>query len=313
MRRLGAALALLLVALPASAAGGESAGPHYVAKWLPEGLRFRDANHPSNIHYRGRGEHVAVITGCCSSSEYAKGRTISIRGHSGLTGRLNISEYGYENPYGRYITWEERRGVSVTVESRSQRGLPLPLLRRVAERVRTVRPSYFHRLVLGTQPDPFINSQIPKSRKERFVKRGRANGHHWVLSALVPPRFPLGWYDLRNPCDVLTYRGKRTLGLDFGCGGIPNWQLIRGQVFVWGIAPRGVHRVRVKPIGGDDPDRVFKTIRRPWLGHSSLYVAAMPRETCQVEVVAADGSPDIGPTGPVNDKSEDRRCSRLQR
>jgi hypothetical protein len=313
MRRVGGGLAALLVALAVGAADA-AARPHYVATWVPDGFRFTDANNRSRtssiIHYGGPGDHITVATsgGPCCTEYRTAGRPITVRGHSGRVGRLYV--YDYERyTYGHYIAWEERPGVWVTVESQSQRrGLPLRPLRRIAERVGSVRDSYWRRLVIGTQRDPIDNSELPGNRRERFVKRGTANGHTWILTALVPPGFPLGWYDLRAPCDVLTYRGKRTLGLNFGCVEIPNWELVKGQIFVWGIASKRVHRVRIRPLFGDGSEKLVTTIRRRWLGNHSLYVAAMPRDTCHVEVVAADGSPDYGPTGPVNDKSENERC-----
>jgi hypothetical protein len=305
MRRLGLAVAVIGAGLALGVADA-GAATHYVPTYVPGGYHYAGVRY-DGLHY-GHGLVVATSTGppCCG--DYTKGRPFRIRGHAGRLGKLVL--YDYERyVYGRYLAWEERPGHWILVEDQTQTGRVLSVrkLRRVARSLEPVSDEYWRRLEIGSQDDPY-KSELPAGRKKRFVKRGRANGHRWELRALVPRDFPLGWYDLRTPCTILAYRGKSTYGFD--CIESTTWMLIRGQIFVFGVIPKRIRHVRIEPLGGyKGSTRTFTTIRRPWLGRYGYYVAAMPRDTCHVEVVDADTGRDVGPTGPIFNNTENKRCN----
>jgi hypothetical protein len=301
------------LALGAAQASGH---PHYVPTHVPKGFRFVDANNLSPgaskilyAHGRDNSADLWVETAageCCSYTERER-HSIIIRGHRGKIARLVDYDEG-EYTLGRVIAWEERPGVYVAVFSAAEYPLHTRVLKRIAEDVATVSDGYWHRLIVGTRRDPLFLSELPGDRKKRFVKAGRANGHRWELRTLVPRGFPLGWYDLRTPCSLLSYRDKSTYG--FGCTEPTSWMLIRGQIFVFGVIPRRVRHVRIEPYPGyEGSTRTFTTIRRRRLGHYALYVAAMPRDTCHVVVWDADRDREIGPTGPIFNDAENHRCN----
>ena len=279
--------------------------PHYVADYLPKGYRFSKAeqygNTESFVGYHSLA--VRTHTECCGWA-FTRGRTIEVRGHRATLARY-IDE-GYE--YGRMILWEERPDVWIEIEATAGRLPSDRELIRVAEGVRRVSARKWKLLLLESSPPPH-KSELPHGRPSKVVLRGRARGHAWVLRALIPRGFPIDENDRRVPCYELSYRHARTYGFD--CAEITSWWMLKGQIFVFGQLRSRVRSITVTDFRSRPRKRARVGTVAP-VEKWSFYVAAMPRNTCHVEVTyrtRRGKRRDLGPTGPIFDARELRRCN----
>lgn len=302
-----ASIALFAAGALTSAQGAAASEQYYVPTHVPREYWFVKAQGAS-VGYGLRAPEygdetyleVSTDNDCRRCRVYPSGRRIAVRGHPARVTRLED-----ESDYGRVITWKERPDVLITVTSSTNEGLPLRTLKSIAEDVAPVSRRYFRRLVVGTSNDPDI-SELPHGRSLALIMRGHARGHEWALRAFVPRGYPLGWYDRRSPCLKLTYRRRTTYG--FGCSDPTSWELVRGQVFVFGVVPGRVRRVRLRNLlHDDDPGKVVRAHTISRLPRHAFYVAEMPRDTCHLEISDAERG-DIGPTGPVTNDREWKRC-----
>jgi hypothetical protein len=308
LRKVCSIVVLVCLAAGLAAASETVAAPHYVATYLPPGHRFSKAEQyggkESFVGYRSLA--VRTHVGSCCGFAYTRGRSITVRGR-----RATLARYLDEgSAYGRMILWEERPKVWVEIEANGRRLPSDRQLIRVAEGVRRARRGEWKLLLIESSPPP-SRSQLPHGRPSKVVLRGRARGHRWVLRVLVPRGFPLDENDRRVPCYELSYQRARTYGFD--CAEPTSWWLLKGQIFVFGQ----IHsRVRSVTVGGLTPRPSVRERARvgrvapveKW----SFYVAAMPRNTCHVEVTyrtRRGKRRDLGPTGPIFDPRELRRCN----
>jgi hypothetical protein len=288
---------------------------HFVPTYVPRGYHLLEADEYKGgfaeigyVFRHGDEADLAVYTNtgraCCLYATSGD-RPISIRGH-----RATISSLvDGADVYGREILWQERPGVWIEVVSGTLKGLNDHRLKVVAEEVATVSDRHWRRLEVGTSLPPPV-SQLPAGRPSRIVERGRVHGHTWVLRALIPRGYSLGWYDFRSPCSQLSYRGRTTYGFD--CDAPTSWELVKGQIFVFGVLRPSVHRVQVRAYHDNrSPGVVVRTRTIERLRGFAFYVVPMPRSTCEVDVRDAGrhgGRGEIGRTGPFMDPSEQRRC-----
>ena len=85
--------------------------------------------------------------------------------------------------------------------------------------------------------------RLPAGMKRVVVRRGRAAGRRWTLTALLPPGFPVVPEDRRAACYRLSFKGERSHGFD--CDERTSWKRVAGTIFVFGELPARVKRVRV--------------------------------------------------------------------
>jgi hypothetical protein len=132
--------------------------------------------------------------------------------------------------------------------------------------------------------------------KRVAVRRGTA----WKLTALLPEGFPVAPEDRRAPCARLESRGDR----DTECDGLAAWRRVGGRVFVFGVLPARVKRVRVGGV-------TARTKQAPGYPGAAFYAVPLPTDTCTVTVRDADRGA-LGETGPAagGPKADKRRCAR---
>jgi hypothetical protein len=227
-------------------------------------------------------------------------RTV-VRGHPAVD--RTLTDEG--QAFARQLIWRERRdlvvAVSADLPARKHR------LRAVAEGVRLIGQRAWARLHLQTSYAAIIG-HVSRDMRRLRVKRGMLRGHRWRLYALIPPHYPLSRNDLRVSCFELRYRRGRGHGDD--CGFYPNWQRVRGGIFVFGAMPRWVKRVRIRPWQGHAFDL---TVRTAWArrGPRVRYFATpLPEGACAVSITRAkhpnwEGSVAAPVHGP-----DWRRCKR---
>jgi hypothetical protein len=208
--------------------------------------------------------------------------------------------------YGRELRWIEPSGVTLAL---GVDGKPSDeRLRALAESVREEPPERWRALVIATSAPPSLDA-LPAGMKRVVVRRGRAAGRRWTLTALLPPGFPVAPEDQRAACFRLSFRGTRNYGA--GCGEPASWERIGGTIFVFGSVPARVQRVRVT--GEHGVDVTARTGRARGYPLASFYVAALPGDACEVIVRDADRRGEraiISPTGPVigGSRADRRRC-----
>jgi hypothetical protein len=289
----------------AATAGGAASAPHYVATYLPPGHRFSHADEyghgESFVGYRDLGVWTHPDSFSIATTQ---GHEIVVRGHRGY-----IAHYIDEDvAYGRVVVWEERPHVWIEVGTGG--AISRRRLLKVAEGVRAAGRGEWKRLLLESEGPPSV-ADLPRGRPSKVVLSGHARGHRWTLRALIPRGFPLDRNDRRIPCYELRYRRARSYGFD--CAEVTSWWVLKGQVFVFGQFHSSARSVWVTPLGERHP-RVHGRVGsvapvQKW----SFYVVPMPRSTCHVQVFFRTRSGrkhELGPTGPIFDPREGRRCSR---
>jgi hypothetical protein len=306
-----AAVAALLAAAPA-------AGFHFVPTHIPRPYKLLRAEtyaagaseigYARNRHADEPAIRVATLRSLRLSRWLTSGdRPIRIRGHRGTLAYL----YDEGARFGRYVSWQERPGVWIEVVRSSPAGPRARELIDIAEDVAAVSDGYWRRLEVGTNQIVSV-SQLPNGRPSKFVESGIAHDHRWVLRALIPRGYPLGSYDYRSPCPALTYRRARTYGSD--CTDRASWELVKGQIFIFGLLHGRIpERVRVRDYyDPTDRGRIVRTHRVRPVRNFGFYVAPMPRNTCVVMVEDADGRGrsaeiELG-TPAIGHPREARRC-----
>jgi len=194
--------------------------------------------------------------------------------------------------YGRSLTWVEGdRKLSVEFTGK----LDDAKLHAIAESVQAVPAERWQALVVATSRPP---SRVPSGAKAVVARRfGGA-----VLTALLPPGFPVAPEDKRTPCLRLRYRGDS----EQSCRTNPRWERIGGSVFVFGTVSPRVRKVRLVGVG-----RVtVPAVRVRGYGVVRFFAARLPSDTCTVELYNGRTGQHLDTTGPAvgRSKADLRRC-----
>ena len=201
--------------------------------------------------------------------------------------------------YGRKLHWIEPSGVTLSLEIEGGKDSQLHTL---AESVRAESPERWQTLLTATSEEPSTR-KLPPGMKRVIVRRGRADGRRYTLTALLPPGFPVAPEDQRSACYRLRFRGRASYGFD--CDDPVSWKRVAGTIFAFGAIRGDVRRIRVRGRGVDVRTRAGRAPGYPLM---SFYAVPLPDDACTVDVYA-DGE-GIGTTGPVveGSKADRRRC-----
>ena len=302
-------LAGAVVSLLTATAAEAHAPARFAATWLPKGHRLvvgvngsgAGGSRPHHVISYKHGPSVWSHRGstCCGVA-MTDGRRITIRGHE-----ARIAQYiEHHQTYGRVILWEERPRLWIEIEDTDD-ALPDRQLRRVAEGVRMVSKERWNHWRKETQRYPSSDAELQKMER-RVVATGVARGLEWQLRALIPPGYPWDRNDLRLPCQELSYGGER-----FTKCAEPAWRRMAGQIFVFGRVPARVRRVRIQDYYDDsDPGVVVATKSLKRLPKRAFFAAAMPDDTCAVDIEDADRDKVVGVAAPYGDGPPDQQCER---
>jgi hypothetical protein len=208
--------------------------------------------------------------------------------------------------YGRRLRWTEPTGETLAL---GIEGKPSDArLHALAEAVRAESPERWATLQVATSDAPSLK-RLPPGMKRVVVRRGRAGGRRWTLTALLPPGFPVAPEDRRAACYQLRFAGEQSHGFD--CDEPTSWKRVGGTVFVFGELPARVKRVRVR--GEHGVDASARTGRAPGYPLASFYAVPLPSNACELRVDDPDRRGDaayLGPTGPAlgGSQADRRRC-----
>jgi hypothetical protein len=329
-RRCTVMAVMVLVAVVAGACGEESAGPGGTttttgppvaealppAEWfaaelteLPDGLEPRLAQEREGereISYNDRpGDRFDASVVVASSDPAVMpfdqivaqltslGRPVvevEVRGHRALVNPLT----GDGREYGYTVMWDERPDLRITVaDSRTVDGRQTATPESVvalAGLVGGLTEQEWADRVVGLGIDTHVGDVDPAVVPVE-VGRGEIGGAEWVLSAYVPPGYPLGEFDQRLTCVELSHRGESS-GVQ--CDFVPAWSVLGGTDLVFGRAPADADEVRVEPAGDRNRFEPFAVATTDELEVVGLrfFVTEMPDGACETNVVPGeDGEP----------------------
>jgi hypothetical protein len=231
-------------------------------------------------------------------------RAATVRGHPAVFRTLQ-EERGV---YARELIWRERSDLVVAVEA--AKWLGTKRLRRVAEGVRVVGQRAWKRLYRQTSY-PAQAGRAARYMRHARVARGVVEGHRWRLFALLPPHFPLSRNDLRASCFELRYRKRRTHG--DGCGFVPSWRRVGGQVFTFGALPRRVKRVLIRPYDGHAFELRIRTVSLRRGPRVRYFATSLPERACAVYITPAKHPRAEGNVAAPISGRDQRRCARAAR
>jgi hypothetical protein len=295
-----------------AAAERHSDAPSAVAGALPHSYRLMltEESAHGTVHVARYGKPgtepgdaplaVTSVRNGASDDPQPADRPATVRGHAAVLRTLTDED----KSYAKELVWQERSDLLVEVTA----DLPASeqRLAEIAEQVRVIDQPGWALLHKQTSYAAIIGRVTPDLERVR-VLRGRAGGHRWALSALIPPHFPLSRDDLRASCEELTYSGQRGHGTD--CGLAPNWQRVGGRIFVFGAVPRTLRRVRIRAYQGGGLD-LMVSARPARRGPRVRYFAApLPEGSCAVVVSGLHAPLDDGAVAAPLYGADQRRCA----
>jgi len=298
----------------ASLPTGSPASGTWIAGQLPDGYVFvwaGDNPGPNGIRdhassygkdpTRDTSDAPLQVDSIAESVPLPEGRPVTVRSHRAVLSTL--TDEG--RPYGVRLTWQERKGLTISVSALE--GVSMPEARLVAAHVRPVSPDTWRRLVIAAD---YIGRASPDMARVPITS-GHIGDHRWTLTALLPPHYPVLAVDRRFACYELAYRGQRSNGS--ACWQHPSWVRVAGQVFVFGEASPEIQRLEVRR--AQRPEVLVNTHLISRWPRARFWVAPMPTDTCSVNVLPADHAAasdphTLGMVGPLADQTADQsRCT----
>jgi hypothetical protein len=220
-----------------------------------------------------------------------------VRGHRALV--VPLTDDG--RSYGWIVMWDERPDLRISVAdgrraSNGQQMATVDTVLDLTDHVRGLTRAAWDDRLLGLGIATHVGEVDPASEVVE-VGRGEVDGDGWVLSAYVPPRYPLGDFDQRLICVELAYRGESS-GVQ--CDFVPAWSVLGGHDLVFGRAPADAEEVVLRPAGDRDLFDPVTTETTDELERVDLrfFVAEMPYGACETHAATAPDAEPFGFTAP---------------